>query len=337
MLQLKNDTGLQAIINVFPNTDGIDSLYIGVKATFSLNANPQLLQEQPPFCLADEYVAEPGQSSLAQASEAHLCKPSTDIVLTGHACAPGHRQSSMLDSQLSVGNKVLVVRVIGDRIWDGGQISAPLPFEFMPLTYERAYGGVVTNLDTAEVVASCEKNPVGTGITVGKSRSEINGTHLPNLEDPQNLITSVGMQPEPMGFGSIAPSWQPRLGYAGTYDEQWQANRAPYLPVDFDARFFNLAHPRLIYSAFLQGGEPVQLLNLHHDGPVAFSVPSLRFSTDVRINGNQVPLKPNLETFSINTELGQFSLIWRAEIACDKQVLKVEQVDIHCDGLGGYA
>lgn len=337
MLQLKNDTGLQAMINAFPNTDGVDSLYVGIKASFTLSANPMLLDEQLPFVLADEFVGEPGQSSVAKPSEAHLCKPSSDIILTGHACAQGRRQVQALDAQLSVGSCGLAVRVIGDRVWDAGQISSPLAFESMPLTYERAYGGVVVDPDSGEVVSACERNPVGTGHTKGKRSDDINGTRLPNLEDPQNLISSVSSQPEPVNFASTAASWQPRVGFVGTYDEQWQSNRAPYLPVDFDSRFFNIAHPRLIYPNYLQGGEPVQLVNLHEHGPVAFAVPVLRPTASVQISGEVTSLTPNLETVSIDTEQSHFSIIWRTEITCDKTLLKVEQVEIHCEGLEFYS
>ncbi len=336
MLQLKNDTGLQATINAFPNTEGIDSLYVGIKASFKLAAAPKFIEEQIPFVLADEFVGEPGESSIAQPSEAHLCKPSSDIILTGHACAPGCKQVRMLDAQLSVGNKSMVVRVIGDRMWDLGQMSSPLPFETMPLTYERAYGGVVIDPETGSVVSACEQNPVGTGHTRGMGRNDTNGIRLPNLEDPQNLISSLSSQPEPVCFASTAPSWQPRLGYAGTYDEQWQSNRAPYLPTDFDLRFFNMAHPRMIYPTYLQGGEPVRLANLHEDGPIAFPLPVLQPSASVLISGSAFPLTPNLETLSIDTENGTFSMIWRTEIACDKKLLKVEQVDIQCDGMEPY-
>ena len=336
MLQLKNNTGLQAIINAFPNTDGVDSLYVGIKASFELAATPVLLEEQKPFVLADEFEGEPGESSITQPSEAHLCKPSSDIILTGQACAPGRKQVRMLDAHLSVGSKAMTVRVIGDRMWDQGQMSSPLPFEVMPLTYERAYGGVVVDPETGNVVSACEQNPVGTGHTRGLGRNKTNGIRLPNLEDPQNLISSLNSQPEPVCFACTAPSWQPRIGYAGTYDEQWQTTRAPYLPADFDSRFFNMAHPRMIYPAYLQGGEPVRLANLHKDGPIAFSLPVLQPSTSVLISGSAVPLTPNLETLSIDTENATFSMIWRTETACDKKLLKVEQVEIQCAGMEPY-
>ena len=39
---------------------------------------------------------------------------------------------------------------------------------------------------------------------------------------------------------------------AGTYDDQWQTRRAPYLPEDFDARFFQLAPTGLVAASILK-------------------------------------------------------------------------------------
>lgn len=38
-------------------------------------------------------------------------------------------------------------------------------------------------------------------------------------------------------------SWQPRLRYAGTYDQHWMDERLPFLPEDFDLRYFQSAPP----------------------------------------------------------------------------------------------
>ncbi|MFY0539342.1 DUF2169 domain-containing protein [Nannocystis pusilla] len=40
-------------------------------------------------------------------------------------------------------------------------------------------------------------------------------------------MRALGGSPPPVGFGPVAPQWQPRLGLAGTYDSQWMEQRAP--------------------------------------------------------------------------------------------------------------
>ena len=64
------------------------------------------------------------------------------------------------------------------------------------------------------------------------------GLPVPNLEDPAAPLEQIGQTPPPACLAPIAPSWLPRRLFAGTYDERWQRTRAPYLPDDFDPRFF---------------------------------------------------------------------------------------------------
>ena len=146
MLQLKNGTPFQANIAVFPNEQGIDTLYVVLKATFTVGKTVELAEKQRPVVLSDEYWEEPGKSSLKYASEAHLTKPSTDVVLLGEACAPGKRSVAQLDVTVAVADKKKTIRVLGDRLWAKGffgmRITDAIPFETMPLVYERAFGGL---------------------------------------------------------------------------------------------------------------------------------------------------------------------------------------------------
>ena len=145
MLQLKNSTPFEATISLFPNEKGIDTLYVVVKATFSINPKSEIAEEQKPIVMADEYWGEPGESSLKYASELHLTKPSTDIVMIGEACARDKRSVTQLDVSLAVANRRKTIRVFGDRRWGAGllglSMTPPIPFESMPLIYERAFGG----------------------------------------------------------------------------------------------------------------------------------------------------------------------------------------------------
>ena len=112
MLQLKNNTPFEAAIAVFPDENAIDALYTTVKATFSLGNKLEIAEKQLPVVMADEYRGDPGQSSLKYASELHLTKPSTDIVMIGEACASDKRPVVQLDVMLVVAHhrKVLSVR-----------------------------------------------------------------------------------------------------------------------------------------------------------------------------------------------------------------------------------
>lgn len=332
MLQLKNTTPFQANMAVFPNEDGIDTLFTVVKATFDLGLNGDIAEEQVPVCLADEYWGEPGLSSLKYPSEAHLTKPGTDILLIGEACHPQYRRITQLDVTLAVGKLRKTVRVFGDRVWEKGvvgwQMSEPLPFETMPLHYERAFGGIhEVDREKKEVLFEA-RNPVGCGFVGKRKKEEIVGMKLPNLEDPKHLIEKLKHLPPPAGFGAIAPAWEPRKSFAGTYNDSWLKNRAPYLPPDFNPKFFNLAHPDLVCPGYLKGGEPIEVLNAATQGTLRFALPICRLEATVRVAGKDHKPPLNLETVIIEPSVSRLCLTWRAALPCDKQVQKVEQVEI---------
>ena len=53
MLQLKNQSPLAPAISLLPNKDGIDTLYVVVRATFELEPALKLAEKQLPPVLAD--------------------------------------------------------------------------------------------------------------------------------------------------------------------------------------------------------------------------------------------------------------------------------------------
>lgn len=328
MLQLKNNTPFAAQLALFPNQQGVDTLYIILKASFKIGTKWTLADEQKPPQAEDEYwTDDPARSSLKLGSELHIGKPATDIILTGHAWSPQGNPVSQMDVGLSVGAVNKVIRVIGNRQWQDGGITSPEPFSSMPLVYEKAYGGIHQQDET--IIAAELRNPVGCGFTGKRKAKEVNGEALPNLEDPRQLIQKPGDTATPACFSFVAPAWQPRASYAGTYDEQWQKTRAPYLPQDFDARFFNMAHPDLVYPGYLVGGEPVQITGVNPEGDLAFHLPVIGLSASVELK-NRVEKPPfHLETLLIEPDTLELSMSWKAAIPCDKEALKIRQVVIN--------
>lgn len=329
MLQVLNETPFVPGIFLFPDAQGVDTLYAVVKATFEFGREGlQVAATQLPVVLADEYWGEPGKSSLKQASEAHLLKPGTDVVLVGDAYAPkGQRVPSSLVS-VKVGALRKVVQVLGDRHWRGGLLSpspsSPEPFLRMPLVYERAYGGVhVVDAERGKVLAE-ERNPVGRGFRGKRGASEMTGQPLPNLEDPLHLIQGISDTPTPTGLGFIAPAWMPRRSFAGTYDEAWQTRRAPYLPLDFRDDFLQTASPGLSARPFLKGGEPVEIIGASPTGVQRFLLPVCEYEVTVSISGALIRPMMRLETLVLMPGQDQLSMSWRGAIACDKKTLRVE-------------
>jgi hypothetical protein len=329
VLQLKNHSPFEPAIGLFPNEQGVDTLYVVIKATFQLGQTLSVAEEQVPPTQADEYWGEPGSSSIKYASDIHLSKPSTDVVMISRAWPPYNRPVTQLDVRLSVADRQKVLRIFGNRVWHNGSISAPQPFESMPIVYEYAFGGThEIDPDKPEILGE-GRNPIGRGFRGKRNAKELEGMPLPNVEDPQCLVASAGDKANPAGFAFVAPAWLPRRSYAGTYDEAWQKKRAPYLPEDFNPRFFNVAHPDFSFDRYLQGGEPVALDNLSQNGPLRFALPVCRLEALIRVAGQTETPPLNLETVLIEPELQRLCMTWRSALPCDKKTLKVEQIDVN--------
>ncbi len=326
MLQIDNQTPFRAMLSVLPNLDAIDTLYVIVKATLALRPKLSLSPEQLPVTLADEYCGDPGNSSLKAVSEIHIGKPGTDVLLTGRAWGPQAQPVRETFVRVSVAERQKTVRVIGDRVWHSdGTPTAPEPFEAMPLVWERAFGGVHSLEDRT---LAEERNPIGVGFAGRRSVEELAGHPVPNLEDPAAPLMRLGQNPTPVCFAPTASHWLPRRGFAGTYDEQWQRNRAPYLPADFDPRFLQCAAPELAFDRYLQGGEPLEIHGAAPDGPLAFILPAANLEIEARVAGSVERLPAQLETIHIEPDENRVCLTWRAALPCDRKILKVQKVTV---------
>lgn len=331
MLQLVNRTPFAAQLALFPDHDGIDTLFIIVKATFNIGDQWTLHNKQFPPIAADKFWADDtATSSIKQASDIHIGKPASDIVMTGQACAPGEQPIRQLDVSLSVGQISKTVRIFGDRVWENGYPSAPKAFTRMPVVYEKAFGGM--HFEEGQIIAGESRNPVGCGFCGKRKPADMEGLPLPNLEDPAKLLQRCGDTVTPTGFGYIAPHWLPRLAYAGTYDEHWQKKVAPYLPADFDPRFFNMAHPDLVYPGYLRGGEAVSITGMHPRGPLSFALPSLGIKADVRLARGIENPKFDLETLLLEPNQLRMQMVWKSAVPCDKKALKIREVIVSMSG-----
>lgn len=327
MLQFRNETPFVGRLTLMPDADGIDTFIAVVKATFLLGTELQLAAEQVPVAAAPEYWGDPATSSLRVSPELLLPKPSTDIVVVGSAHAPNLRPVQELVVGIQVGTLQQVARVSGDRRWRrttaGFTATPPEPWLSMPLTWERAYGG---REETHGGWDEEGRNPVGTGFRASDGKSPVEGTSLPNVEHIELPMTSWDKRCEPVGFGPVSPGWLPRRLYAGTYDERWQRERAPYLPKDFDARFLQVAPPALIAPQPLVGGEPVVLHGMHSAGTLVFHLPTIPLELTINVDGASHPRPVKLDTVLIEPDEERYSLSWSASMPCDKKALRIREV-----------
>jgi hypothetical protein len=329
MLQVKNATPFAAKLLLLPDADGVDTLFTVVKGSFSVAAQLGLAEEQAPVIAADEHHGDPATSSVRVPSDVCLGKPGTDVLMIGSAWAPGGRPTWQMDVSLTVGPVVKRARVSADRVWEAGPGGASIawlaPFDRMPLVWERAFGGVD---QTDKGPTADTRNPVGTGFRVGGGAKPIAGTALPNIEDPDALVVSPKDAPPPACFGPIAPHWEPRKSFAGTYDDVWQRTRAPYLPADFDARFFQLAPPGLVTPGHLRGGEIVDIRGATPEGSLRFQLPAADVRATYRFASSVETRPAALDTIIIEPDARRVVLVWRAALRCDKKALTVKDVSV---------
>jgi len=287
-----------------------------VKATLVVDARGKvrIAAEQEATDFAGKHYGKPDQNSVRREPETAFTKPGTDCVLQGHAIAP--RPATQVDVGFRVGPLTKIARVTGDRIWESGlfgaRISTPKAFERIPLVYERAFGGWDRTPEKAELHQCEPQNPIGIGF-VAKKGKPVAGGPLPNIEDPRDPLTSQSGRCQPTGFGFVGHHWHPRAKFGGTFDAQWEQDRAPRLPKDFDRRFFQAASPGLSTATHLEGNEPIVVIGATPEGRWEFSLPGIvapRCVLAMR-QGAPVTLQTTLDTVIVDADTRQVVLLWR--------------------------
>ena len=325
MWKIDNRTPFAAERGWVRDKDGAEIWLVALKCTFDIlpDGTTAVSKEQPPVLRMPEHHGEPGKSSIRFESDLILTKTTTDVVVVGHACAPGGVPTTRMDVGVRVGPVKKLLHVYGDRKWGTLGPTAPEPFVKMPLVYERAFGGVDGRSSHPDKDWEW-RNPVGIGFAV--SRENAQGTPVPNIEYPGETLGLWSDRPPPAGFGPIASHWQPRAGFAGTYDDQWMKTRQPLLPDDFDDRFFQAAPADQQAPSFLTGGEPATLRGLTTGGDLHFQLPRVFPGFETRFSGGKAELHKDrkLHSVIIEADVPRVSLVWHSRLACHSRVQKLE-------------
>lgn len=171
-----------------------------VKATYRVGDDGRVVQEtERPLPIHTSFLAtELGQ----QWPDSIARKFHTEVSVFGKALAPGGRPVASMDASVRVGDREARLRVFGPRVWQrrrlSWQVGPAAPFAEMPLVWARAYGGRARAKGRPLPFA---QNAHGRGFVV--ERGEVEGTPLPNLEDPHALITHWRQQPRPLAFAPL--------------------------------------------------------------------------------------------------------------------------------------
>ena len=332
MWQLNNRTPFAAERTWVRDINGAEIWIVAVKCTFDIkpDGTTEVAREQPPVVMAPEYIDpdSPAKSSLKYDMDLIRTKITTDIILQGHAYAPENKPVTELEVGFRVGPVVKQLHITGDRTWKNKSPSQPKPFTKMPLIYERAFGGFDPETLESETPQWDVRNPLGTGFSL--KASGIEEVSLPNIEYPAQLIRKWSDRPQPAGFGPLCTHWQPRASLAGTYDDKWQQERLPLLPNDFNDKHYQCAPVDQQAPQFLNGNEPVALLNLTPGGKMHFNLPRVffGFETFFYTGEHQLHERPKLHAVIIEPDYPRVSLVWHTALPCHPKVLKLKETRI---------
>ncbi len=278
-----------------------ESLVVVVKQLFALALGaPVVALDAAEPLSGDVPLHEEGPASLAYASDLAPFKPKADVTLTGHA----HTRSGQCEATtvtLGFGSSRWSLAAIGDRRWEGEAMSTPAQFERMPLTWERAFGGLG------------KANPVGRGAA---------GVLLPNLEDAHRLITETSDAPAPVCFAPVPREWPARSGRLGSYDAAWLRDRWPYFPADFDWSYFNAAPARQQID-YPRGDERFELCGVHPKHAVvtgqlagtrarAFALRTTGLGD--AMGGAFQEISMRLDTVAFDADAMRVHLVWRGHL-----------------------
>ncbi len=328
--------------------DGSPILSVLAKRTFKF-ANGKAAtvdEEQLDFIEADEFWGQgnPASDALRLESDLVAYKPMTDVILIGKAHVPGGKKIGQLDVGVQVGQGRKIARVFGDRkayvTGTGLAFTEPEPFSEMPLDFSRAYGGQDVKSDPG-FAWSYLKNPVGRGFVVKNTPQAIQDLLLPNLEDPQRLLTpqtlAIGKYekwstgPEPIAFGCINKNSHPRFTLAGLPPEEWMKSEADrqralhaapevgtplarqpsQVPPMLNPLFFNGAAPGMRFP-YLQGDESIKLAFMDPAHPqFAFNLPGSKPKAWMDVGEGPEEMAMVLHTVVIYKETNQVALTWR--------------------------
>lgn len=332
-MRLLNATRMPASYTMGMKPSGAELLVVVVKGTFDFphaGAIPKLSAEQAPLVDADTFTGEPGFSATHHECDYAANKPHCDVLLTGSAYAPHGEPAKRVRVSLEAGSVAKSFEVVGDRVWVPSLMgvvgSSPRPFTTMPITYDRAFGGRDATHPDESRHRSYLPNHIGRGFALTTSFRVLEGLPLPNTEESGRPVLEPGGTYQPMSFGPLSRSVPARLKFAGTYDQNWIDNIFPFLPPDFDERYYQAA-PADQQMPYPCGGEEVTLINLTPEGRTSFHLPGLAMPiVFYPRHGDNVELNAVVDTLVLEPDLRRFTLTWRASLPLRKNMFEITEV-----------
>jgi hypothetical protein len=327
-MRLENATDYPANFTLALDKAGHEQIILVTKVTVQLTAEPGtaclLAPEQRPLFDADLFGPDPATDATLFENDFAAFKPQCDVLCHARAHAPGGQPVTELGVGIRVGGWSKRFTALGSRIWlkaaTGYQPSGKRPFVVQDISYDQAYGGTDPDPSDPAKAATFQTNPVGLGFY--PLRADREGAALAQTAAMGSDPVDPSGDFAPMAFGPLGRSWLPRRLYAGTYDDPWMEYRLPFLPLDFDDRYFQAAAPDQ-QIAYPIGGEPVEAVNLSPEGRLAGEIPRLQIVVLFeRKNGRVTQRIANLDTVLLVPEERAMCLTYRTRITAERDLFE---------------
>lgn len=258
---------------------------VSLHAFFAFEDPRKLLPEMAMMALTGEQIAE------IQPFDFGMPKPTGEVLVYGKAYAPKGSTVPSHDVGVAVGEVSKRLRVFGDRVWlrdavtDRSDMTPPVPFAEMELSYANAYGS-----------KAYPRNPLGKGYGAEAELKTGATPALPNVEDPGLPVRSASDVREPASFGALDLAWPQRVDKMGTYDKAWMETTFPGYAKDADWSFLNGAPEDQWIDGMFEPGEEFQLIGMHPTQQQQRGrLPSLRPRALIRQKTDQGPVLREVE------------------------------------------
>jgi hypothetical protein len=327
----QNSTPFAAIGFEQGHRNGSDMAVIAVRGRFNRQPDGSLeAAEAQDIVLVDQYAGDPQASPLVKAGDLVPFKPATDITILANAYPPaGTEPRDGWLAGVRIEDYRYAVRVFGERSWEpaagGLKPGKPRSAEPVAIDYRLAWSDLAMGELPADP-APC--NPIGVRQPPRQFDPKTDSCRLAQIEALKEDYSDPFATRQPQGFGPLAPFWRERQQFAGTYDDVWLQRRHPVLPEDFDYRFYQCAHPRLVCDGYLNGDEEFELYHLSPFAEsVQFRLPAIALGADfLWLDDRKVSLRLNLDGVHIDArgDTVMVDLTWRGWLPICPQFFRID-------------
>lgn len=269
-MQLENDTPLPAAIFRTVIDDTRMAAAIVLRVTYDFKHGQLVVADDQVWPVSGPPFDGP-QGPMD--SDELFYRGGVDLFVFGEARPPKDIPVRELQVRVTLADFSATFDILGDRVWQSGDTPGhenkeehnllrpgpAQPFDRMPLTRDRAFGGTS---EWDELAVPYPDNPEGVGFHL--ERDQALGAPLPNIEDPDNRIQSWQDRPNPVGTWPL-PGGNPirtRNGFVS----------ADGSDVGLRPAFFNAAFPGMIAPS-AKPGQWVCIDGMHPAGRVRFELP----------------------------------------------------------------